>query len=232
MASTLRAIEAHAVALAGDDLDNEVLQSPLPGLTGRALQATLDQLRETMRANEVQRDLLQERATHDSLTNLLNRGAASEALHRDFARARREGVALAVLYIDLDGLKTINDTFGHEGGDAAIRTVAEALRATARRSDIVARFGGDEFVVSCPVAGGEPEAVALAERIRQALTTTVTEVGDNRVDVSCSIGIAVSVPTDLDIEALLRRADQALYAAKSQGGAQVRGTDPAEVKMP
>jgi diguanylate cyclase (GGDEF)-like protein len=229
MSSTLRAVEVHAVALAENDLDNPFLLSPLPGRTGRALQATLDQLHESMRANEEQRDLLHERATHDSLTGLLNRGAAVEALNRDLARARRGGQTLALLFIDLDGLKLINDTFGHEGGDAAIRAVAEALRATTRQADVVARVGGDEFVVAWLGATDPKGPSRVAERIRREVSTAVVEIGGQLIDVACSIGIALSAATDLTVDPLMHRADQALYLAKTEGRDRVRWNASTEV---
>ncbi len=225
MSSTLRGVEAHAVALAGTNLDDPVLASPLPGRTGGALQTALDQLRESMRANEQQRDLLHDRATHDSLTGLLNRGAAVDALGRDLARARRAGWTLALLFIDLDGLKAINDTFGHEGGDAAIRAVADTLRATTRQSDVVARLGGDEFVVAWLGAQGNEGPSRLAERIRQQVSRCVAEVNGSRIAVRCSIGVALSEPSDVAVDSLMNRADQALYLAKAEGRDKVRTLD-------
>jgi len=226
MSSTLRAVEAHAVALAEGNLRHPVLDSPLPGTTGRALQSALDQLHESIQANETQRDLLHVRATHDSLTGLLNREAAVDALERDLARARRGDQALSLLFIDLDGLKAINDTFGHEGGDSAIRAVAEALSETTRQSDVVARLGGDEFVVGWL---GSPDLAAssrLAERIRQQVSATVTEVGGVRIPIGCSIGIALSEPSDLAVDTLMKRADRALYLAKADGRGRVRSIPP------
>jgi diguanylate cyclase (GGDEF)-like protein len=227
MSATLRAVEAHAVALADNDLDNPALRSPLPGRTGRAFQVALDQLHDSMRANEEQRDLLHVRATHDSLTGLLNRGAAVEALNRDLARARRGGQVLALLFIDLDGLKGINDSFGHEGGDAAIRAIADALRVTTRQEDVVARIGGDEFIVACLGAPDLAGTTTLAERIRLEVSATVTEVGGQRIDVACSIGIALSEPSDDSVDPLMNRADQALYLAKAEGRDRVRWLESA-----
>jgi diguanylate cyclase (GGDEF)-like protein len=234
MSSTLRAVETHAVALAENDLDNPVLRSRLPGRTGRALQGALDRLHQSMSASEEQRELLHERATHDSLTGLLNRGAAVEALGRDLARARRGGQAVALLFIDLDRLKVINDTFGHEGGDAAIRAVAAALQATTRQGDIVARLGGDEFVVGCLGAPDKAGPSRLAERIRESVSATVIDVGAHHVNIGCSIGIALSEPSDVDVDSLMNRADQALYLAKAEGRGGVRWagaatTEPAQI---
>ena len=149
MASTLRAVQAQAIALSAGDLDNPVLQQQVPGRTGAALQTALNQLHRSVQAGETERKALLERATRDSLTGLLNRGAALEALALDLAAARRSRgkLTLTLFFIDLDDLKMINDSIGHDGGDIAIRAVAEALRVTTRASDVIARFGGDEFVV-------------------------------------------------------------------------------------
>jgi diguanylate cyclase (GGDEF)-like protein len=230
MSSTLRAVEAHAVALAGDDLDDPLLQKRLPGRTGRAFQTTLDLLQTSIRANEGHRQVLHERATHDSLTGLLNRGAATDAIGRDLARARRSGGSVALLFIDLDGLKAINDTFGHEGGDAAITHVAEALRTSARQGDVVARLGGDEFVVACLGGGDRVGPSKLAERIRRRVTASVLEVGGRRIQVDCSIGIALSEPSDA-VEQLMSRADQALYLAKADGRGRVRWIEQVPVSV-
>jgi len=115
-----------------------------------------------VRANETKRGELAERATRDSLTGLLNRGAGLEALGLDLASARRSRgeLVLTVLFIDLDKLKEINDTLGHDGGDDAIRAVADSLRAATRASDVIARFGGDEFIVGL-LGPHDSEAAAL-----------------------------------------------------------------------
>ena len=137
------------IALSGGDLDNPILRRQLPGQTGAALQTALNQLHRSVQAGETEREALLERATRDSLTGLLNRGAALEALKLDLAAVHRSRgkLVLTLFFIDLDDLKTINDSIGHDGGDVAIRAVAEALRLTTRASDVIARFGGDEFVV-------------------------------------------------------------------------------------
>ncbi len=132
MTATLAALETYAVALA-DDLRSPRLDQPLPGRTGQALQVTLDRLRDTIHASEQHRVVLEEIATHDDLTGLLNRGAALDAVNRDLWRSRRAGTTMVALFIDLDGLKVINDTYGHDTGDEAIRLTADGLRATNAR---------------------------------------------------------------------------------------------------
>jgi diguanylate cyclase (GGDEF)-like protein len=220
MASTLCAVQAHAVALSGINLDDPVLGTPLPGETGRALQETLTTLSESVHENQRQRALLGERATHDSLTGLLNRGAVLEFLDRDLAAMHREGTSLGILFIDLDGLKEINDSHGHETGDAALLAIARAIEATTRKSDIVGRLGGDEFIVG---RLGRPDVNALtqlANRILRKVTGQIVETGDTCIVVGCSIGIAISGPLDMEVDPIIHRADLALYRAKMNGRGQ------------
>jgi diguanylate cyclase (GGDEF)-like protein len=228
MSSTLGAVQTQAMALARGDLEATALQRPLPGRTGEALQSALNELQTSVRLREAQREVLHEQATRDSLTGLLNRGAALEALQLDLARVRRDGDALtlAVLFIDLDNLKKINDTFGHEGGDAALETVAESLRATTRASDVVARFGGDEFIVGCLGETGSESPRLLAARICARVASTEIHIHGRRSKLGCSIGGAVFLPSDHTIEALIKRADDALYLAKANGRGQVRWSEP------
>jgi diguanylate cyclase (GGDEF)-like protein len=214
MTSVFSAVEAFTVTLA-ENPDAPSLDIPLPGRTGRALQTTLNRLRESVRHAERQRVILHEMATHDSLTGLLNRQAARSALRRELARARRESGTVMMLYVDLDNLKTINDSYGHRVGDDAIRLTAQALRTGARESDIVARIGGDEFLVAGPVTAAS-EVQALADRLRATVAGSELIAGSTLVALRCSIGLSCSAPGD-DVDALVHKADQALYAAKTLG---------------
>ena len=161
-------------------------------------------------------------AFHDALTGLPNRALLAEHLDLALARARRNGTQAAVLFIDLDDFKLINDDFGHAAGDDLLRVVAGRLRQVVRETDTVARQGGDEFLVlasdmpSTAEPGVSSEALLLAERVRQALTPPVRISGMD-VYVSASIGIAM-FPGDADTaEDLLKRADTAMYRAKDAG---------------
>jgi diguanylate cyclase (GGDEF)-like protein/PAS domain S-box-containing protein len=161
-------------------------------------------------------------AFHDVLTGLPNRALVAENLELALARARRHGTQAAVLFVDLDDFKLINDDFGHAAGDELLKEVAHRLRATVRETDTVARQGGDEFLVLAPDLRStqeldvSSEAIALAERVRQALTPPVAISGMD-VYVSASIGIAM-FPRDADTaEDLLKRADTAMYRAKDAG---------------
>ena len=224
MTSTLRGVQAQAIALSNGELNDPALLTPLPGRVGDALQTALNRLQISLRAGEMQRQELTERATRDALTGLLNRGAALEWLTIALAGVRRSqgALVLTVLFIDLDELKKINDSMGHEGGDDAIRAVADALRATTRASDVVSRYGGDEFVVGW-TSQPDPLATALlAKRISEFVGASVVRTVDRSMTLGCSIGVAVSGPLDTGVLTLIERADHALYEAKKYGRGQVR----------
>ncbi len=214
MASTLQAVEAKAMALASGELADPVLQAPLPGRTGQALQAAVDRLTTRTREREDQRIQLEEEATHDAMTGLLNRAAALQTLTRDLGRRRREDDPMAVLFVDLDGLKTINDTHGHDVGDAAIVATAEALGRATRQGDIVARLGGDEFLVLLHVSGDD-EAAYVADRIRRTVASTSVPAGSTTVELGCTVGVALADEDAVgDPTELIRQADLAMYEAR------------------
>jgi diguanylate cyclase (GGDEF)-like protein len=214
MTSVFGAVEAFTVTLA-ENPDAPSLDVPLPGRTGQALQTTLNRLRESVRDAERQRVILHEMATHDSLTGQLNRQAARSELSRELSRAHRESGAVMMLCVDLDNLKGINDRYGHNVGDDAIRLTGQALRSAARTSDIVARIGGDEYLVA-GAAGQHGEVQVLADRLRGAVAASRLAVAGVLIPLRCSIGVSCSDPAD-DVDSLIHKADLALYAAKTRG---------------
>jgi diguanylate cyclase (GGDEF)-like protein len=160
---------------------------------------------------------LEHAATHDGITGLPNRRYLEERL-----RTPEERVAgsVAILFVDLDGFKLINDSFGHSVGDRLLAEVGQRLREVVRESDVVARYGGDEFVVVADVDDAE-SASALAERVRTSLEQEYDVTGD-ALHVTASIGLAMAdwtVPIETD--QLIRLADQAMYDAKSTGGNRI-----------
>lgn len=132
----------------------------------------------------------------------------------------------AVVVFDADRFKRLNDEHGHAFGDVVLRAIAADLAASVRRNDVVARFGGEEFILFLPGAGAET-ALVVAERARAAVSRTEHRIGDRPLHVSVSAGIAVCPPEAIDLAALIRRADVALYAAKHEGGDRCRLHDPA-----
>jgi len=229
MAATLAAVEDHAVALA-EDPASPLLDEALPGRTGQAMQAAIDRLRRSLDEAEAHRAELAQLASHDGLTGLLNRTAAYLQIERELARAQRQGESLLAVYVDLDGLKQLNDTYGHHVGDAAIVRTAEALHATTRRADVVARVGGDEFMVVGAVPSGGPEAVvAFAERLHDAVAEQTVPLPDGTDrPLRCSVGVALSDTAGDTTEDLVRAADAAMYRAKAggRGGVVASGLGP------
>jgi diguanylate cyclase (GGDEF)-like protein/PAS domain S-box-containing protein len=163
-------------------------------------------------------DALQHLADHDMLSGLWNRRRFEEQLRHEIARFRRHGPSTALLLFDLDGLKGVNDTFGHRCGDELIRAVARAVRGRLRETDAVARIGGDEFAVLLPGVE-EGAALAVADNIRAAVRAlSITAVGGADATTTTSIGVAMFGPDLDDAQALLAAADRAMYAVKTAGG--------------
>ena len=154
----------------------------------------------------------------DPLTGIYNRRYASQHMNRVMERARETGGVYAVMMIDLDKFKLINDRFGHDAGDAVLREFTRRLQENIRGVDLVARFGGEEFFVAMPDVD-EHAAAHAAERIRRAIegAPVVLPGGAGQVEVTVSIGVAIATATDTDPEAIIRRADCALYRSKESG---------------
>lgn len=155
-------------------------------------------------------------AAHDTLTGLPNRWAFLEDLGRALGRSQRHGGQVAVLFLDIDEFKIVNDSLGHSVGDQLLIAVADVLRATVRTGDTLARLGGDEFTVAVEDLGDGTEAIGLAERILLALAEPLPIAGRRHV-IGASIGIATSESDASAPDELLRRADLAMYRAKELG---------------
>jgi diguanylate cyclase (GGDEF)-like protein len=159
---------------------------------------------------------LAHQALHDPLTELPNRALFLDRLEQALARAQRSSVNVAVLFLDLDRFKVVNDSLGHEAGDRLLVDVANRLRGVVRPGDTVARFGGDEFTILCDVRG-ERDAVLIAERVAAAVEAPFT-LDDNEAFLTTSLGIALTTGrVDARAEALIRDADAAMYRAKERG---------------
>jgi diguanylate cyclase (GGDEF)-like protein len=159
---------------------------------------------------------LQTMALTDELTGLNNRRQVMARLEEEFQRAHRLGESICLISIDIDHFKKINDSFGHPFGDLVLKHVAERMLNSVRPYDIVGRVGGEEFLIIAPASSSD-EAVSLAGRIITAIRQESMSEGKIRVTVTASAGVAVINCDDADIDDLLKRADHALYQAKSKG---------------
>ncbi|HZW26408.1 MAG TPA: diguanylate cyclase [Gallionella sp.] len=155
-------------------------------------------------------------AHYDSLTGLANRTLFYDRLRQALSMARRNEVGLALLYIDLDGFKEVNDTLGHAAGDLLLKEVAGRLRSCVRQSDSVARLGGDEFTIILNETHQQDDVAAVARKIVEAIAAPV-DLEEGEAHVSVSIGIARYTEEASDEDTLVRNADEAMYRAKSSG---------------
>ncbi|GAB4387748.1 MAG: hypothetical protein Kow0025_03060 [Thermodesulfovibrionales bacterium] len=153
----------------------------------------------------------------DSLTAALNRRALVERLECEISRARRYGSPLSVILLDIDGFKDVNDTHGHVAGDRVLRAVSDTLKGSLRKTDVLGRLGGDEFMVVLPATALEG-AEGYAERIRRSVESArLSAPGSGPLKVTLSLGVTVFGEHDTDADSLIRRADRALYASKNSG---------------
>jgi diguanylate cyclase (GGDEF)-like protein len=191
----------------------------LIAVVGIALATLLAALVLVWSRNERMQDLKQQ-ASHDPLTGLKNRRRFGEDLRAELARSRRERTVGAVLMLDLDNFKQVNDTLGHPVGDRVIGDIADVLRARMRATDVVARLGGDEFAVALPRCDLD-EAEEVAEAIATAIRLHVLP-GEAAPPVTASIGIATFGPASEGYDAVLSAADSAMYEAKRGGRDSIR----------
>lgn len=163
------------------------------------------------------REALQAQSIIDPLTDLYNRRFLEETLKRELARSSRSQTPVSIIMLDVDHFKRLNDTFGHDAGDAVLKAVAQAVKAVVRKADIVCRYGGEEFIVVLPECAAGM-AMERAEAIRKAIESThVTHGGQELPTVTASFGVATHPGCGVDEDTLVRAADAALYVAKRRG---------------
>lgn len=185
-------------------LENEVKERHL---LEQELAAIIEQQKETLHAS-----------LHDALTGLPNRVLFNDRLEHGIEQAKRHGWTLAVMFLDLDKFKTINDTFGHDAGDAVLLTLAKRLKDTTRTDDTISRHGGDEFLYLLMEISDEQDAATVAKKIIHAVQVPC-DVGGSELAVNTSIGISIFPRDGATADALIMSADAAMYRAKkSQSG--------------
>ncbi|MBI2706674.1 MAG: PAS domain S-box protein [Actinobacteria bacterium] len=166
-------------------------------------------------------EVLTHQATHDSLTDLPNRTLLLAELEDALASARAHGTLLALLFLDLDRFKGVNDSLGHDAGDELLIEAARRISHVLRPGDLVARLGGDEFVVVCRDVNDDKQATAIAQRITTTLETEPIVLGTHELSITASVGVALSDGGFAHPESLLRDADAAMYRAKDLGRARL-----------
>ena len=223
--SSLRLAEAQAVALAEERFDDPILATVAPGNLGKSLQVAVQKLTTSL----AERDEFEERLTHeasyDGLTQIPNRTATLRHLEAAMARSRRNTTTIALLFLDIDRFKTINDVHGHHVGDCVLKEIARRLSGALRAGDLVGRIGGDEFVVVAEPVTDINDAANLANRILQEISEPI-DIEGKIFYPSASIGVGID-NGELTTDELLRDADLAVYRAKDQGRDQIAVCDEA-----
>jgi diguanylate cyclase (GGDEF)-like protein/PAS domain S-box-containing protein len=216
-----RWLDTHAVPIPNPDGEGMVLLGVTRDITQRKeFEALQDESRKELEQKLLQISelqlRLQEQVIRDPLSGLFNRRYLDETLPRELSRAKREGYPLAVVMIDLDHFKQVNDTYGHAAGDEVLKALAALLKKSARESDIVCRYGGEEFLVALPRMSPD-QALQRVEAWRLELADTSIQHGDLKMQVTLSAGVAGFPDHGADIDSLLSHADEALYRAKHAG---------------
>lgn len=165
---------------------------------------------------KIEYERLSHQANHDKVTELPNRTFFISMSEHIFAQAQRNERKVAMLFIDLDGFKGVNDTLGHDAGDQVLVSTAHALQSTLRKSDVVARFGGDEFVCLLDDVDSTDSAMRMAQKMLESIEA-IKSVDAGRVNISASIGVAVFPDHGATEEAIRAAADSAMYSAKRSG---------------
>ena len=183
-------------------------------------------LKTTQRLKDAYENLTHQ-ANHDVLTGLANRRLFDELLEQTIHSAKRDNISSAMLYLDLDGFKKVNDTYGHHNGDLLLVAVAERLKDSIREADTIARIGGDEFAILLRNTSSHSDIKSTVEKIQTALAQPII-LSDNEVKISASIGITMIPQDGTDPDMLLTNADNALYKSKNQGRNTFRFYNPSD----
>ncbi len=215
---------------AGLGLKREVEEDSATLLIAEGFLALAVNLLISVKAVESYTRSLEYYATRDPLTGLYNRRMFYELLNAELEKAQRRNYKVAVVFVDLDNFKLVNDAYGHEFGDKLLSTLAQVIRESFRREDTVARYGGDEFVALLPYVDAE-KACAVARRVVERLISTSVRAPDGKlVAVSCSVGIAVYPDHALSANDLLFLADRMMYKAKLSGKNRIALPGPEELE--
>jgi diguanylate cyclase (GGDEF)-like protein len=220
LVANLKLLDAKSQALADLDFDAPVLQQPLPGRLGQALERSVTVVSGSIGERDELQDRLVQQATHDTLTGLLNRAAAADDLDQALARTRRSGEGLAVLHLDLDDFKRVNDTQGQATGDVVLQTTALRLMEVAGRDTLIARLGADEFLVVVEGVTDPGVVDELARRLRDAVRRPVQADGAP-VSIGVTTGIAFTWTGTDSAHDVLAWAEMAVHRAKKRAAGSI-----------
>lgn len=195
------------------------------GLLARSFKKMLDQIKRQLAELQASQAQLEHLAGHDVLTGLPNRRLFQDRLDHALARAQRTGEGFALLFIDVDKFKSINDRWGHEAGDAVLKLAALRLASLTRKSDTVARMGGDEFVILLNNPTNRRQIVSIAEKLLDSLRSPM-QLTDHEIEVGFSVGISQYPEDGSTAMALMASADQAMYETKATGRNGFRFSSP------
>jgi len=195
---------------------NDYVTKPVHALELLARVKTHLSLRQSQKDLRMAYQQIEQLALLDPLTEVANRRALGHYAETEFKRADRYGAVFAVMMVDLDHFKTVNDTYGHQTGDECLKLIAHTLKANLRDVDHVGRFGGEEFMVILPETNID-QALVLGERLRHQVVHLCPKINQRVVNLSISVGISIYHKADKSVQEILQRADQALYQAKSAG---------------
>ena len=216
-------LEAHLSVVTSERNDKKIYIVTIQDMTER--NRALERSRRSEATLASAQEQLEHSSLHDRLTGLPNRVLLHRRLEEAIARAGSDGLMAAVLYIDVDEFKNVNDTLGHSAGDVLLKEIADRLRSNTRQVDCVARMGGDEFIAVLSEIGDVDDVAAIARKLGRASAEPVA-LGDRNVVATCSIGIAIFPQDGADAETLIRNADTAMYRAKRDGRATSRFFTP------
>jgi diguanylate cyclase (GGDEF)-like protein len=212
-----------SITLAVQQFTRERRSGPLPvqrqdelGQLARSFAQMQEEILDQLDELNQSRNALEHLARHDSLTGLPNRRMFFERLEHALANARRSAMPLAVLFVDLDHFKQLNDSLGHGAGDRVLQAVANLLRSATRESDTVARLGGDEFVILIEQLDDPQRVIAVLHKLHERFQLPML-IDGHEVQVQASMGVSLFPRDGDDIESLLQQADRAMYAAKNAG---------------
>ena len=215
----IECLETQRLTKTGSVLDVSLSVSPIKDTSGHIAGASA--IARDITQHKAAEKRVQFLAYYDALTGLPNRTLLQDRLTKALASARRQKGKVALLFLDLDGFKDINDTLGHSVGDLVLKQIAERLKKWAREQDTVARVGGDEFLIVLTAVKEVADAAVAAERIMEAMITETVLQGHS-LGISCSIGISMFPEHGMDGETLIKNADAAMYCAKESGRNKLR----------